>query len=73
MKKKILSLMLFVALSSGFVVVTHSAVPTDRKFDPCHNSEGKFEPTRKDCDPYSCGCLFHRIEEFFADIFTKYR
>lgn len=70
MKKLIATLMLLMCFSVTFAGKTgnlDNAINNPK--NPCHDVDGKWNPQNKDCDPYSCGCLFHQIEDFIKDIF----
>lgn len=69
MKRKIASLMLLILVTTGSVAVSHSAIYDEKRYNACHDKEGRFDPQSKDCDVNSCGCFFHEIEEFFKDLF----
>lgn len=70
MKKTFATLMLLLCLFVGFAGDSTGAVNNPKNDIVCHDSAGKWDPQDKRCDPYSCGCLFHQIEEFFVDLFS---
>lgn len=71
MKKLLATLMLLMFVSVAFAGKTGSS--EDIIYNPnapvCHDKAGKWDPQDKNCDPASCGCLFHQIEEFIVDLF----
>lgn len=71
MKKLLATLMLLLCVSVAFAGKTGdtSDAINNPKQMVCHDSNGKWDPQDKNCDPASCGCLFHQIEDFFMDIF----
>lgn len=69
MKKKLASLMLLLFVTVGTVGVAHSAINGGKSSSVCHDRTGKWNPQSKDCNPDSCGCIFHQIEEFLKGIF----
>lgn len=74
MKKMLATLMLLMCVSVAFAGKTggdstSGAIDGGGK-NLCHDNKGKWNPQSKDCDPDSCGCLFHEIEEFIAGLFA---
>jgi hypothetical protein len=71
MKKMIAKFLLVMIVSIslvGIVIAADNAVHNP-KFDAmCIDSNGKMIES-KDCDPYSCGCLFHEIGRFIKGMF----
>ena len=69
MKKLFATSLLLMCFFVGFANNTAGAVENPSA-PVCHDKSGKWNPENKNCDPYSCGCLFHQIEEFFVDLFS---
>ena len=69
MKKLFATSMLLMCLFVGFANNTAGAIESPNA-PVCHDKSGKWNPQSKNCDPDSCGCLFHQIEEFFVDLFS---
>jgi hypothetical protein len=71
--KKIIAtavLLMFVSIAfAGKAGYPDNVINSDKRYALCHDERGKFNPQSKDCDPNSCGCLFHQIEEFLLEIF----
>jgi len=71
MKKLLATFMLLMFVSVAFAgkagdsadVINNPNAPV------CHDKSGKWNPQDKNCDPESCGCLFHQIEEFIVGLF----
>ncbi|MGQ0540302.1 MAG: hypothetical protein ACT4O9_00460 [Blastocatellia bacterium] len=68
MRKKIASLMLLLTFTIASVGVVSASIYNEKRYSQCHDADGKFIES-KDCDPTSCGCLFHEIEEFIKGLF----
>lgn len=63
-------MLLLLSVTIGFAGrAGDSAIHNPKTFSMCHNEYGKWDPTDKSCDPASCGCLFHQIEEFLVGLF----
>lgn len=70
MKKLIATSLLLLSVTIGFAGrAGDSAVNNPKTQVLCHDADGKWDPQDKRCDPNSCGCLFHQIEEFIVGIF----
>ena len=70
MKKFVATFVLLLLVSVAFPATGgKSAGAVFNPKSQCHDSSGKWDPQNKNCDPHSCGCLFHQIEEFFKGIF----
>ena len=69
MRKKLATLLLFVLVTVGSAGVAHSAIAGNKNAPVCHDRFGKWDPQSKNCDPHSCGCLFHQIEELIRGFF----
>jgi hypothetical protein len=71
MKKFLATLMLLMCVSMALAgTVGGSDGVIDNPNSPvCHDKNGRWSPQSKDCDPASCGCLFHEIEEFIKGLF----
>ncbi|QQS39958.1 MAG: hypothetical protein IPM63_11325 [Acidobacteriota bacterium] len=72
MKKLFATLLLLVFVSVGFPATSGKsagAVYNPKEAPICHDAAGKWNPQNKNCDPNSCGCLFHQIEEFLKGLF----
>jgi hypothetical protein len=72
MKKLLATFMLLMFVSVAFAGPAggDSAIenPKTRAIQ-CHDKNGNWSPQDKNCDPTSCGCLFHQIEEFIVGLF----
>lgn len=71
MKKLVATLMLLVCVSFAFAgKAGESENAVEGPNAPvCHDKKGNWNPQSKNCDPNSCGCLFHQIEEFIVGLF----
>lgn len=62
----------FILMMCVFVFAGQAGTPDGGIYDPtgnrCHDSKGKFIPG-PNCDPESCGCLFHEIAEYIKGLF----
>ena len=70
MKKLFATFLLLMCFSMAFA--GKAGTSDNVVFNPksqCHDSEGKWDPQNKNCDPNSCGCLFHQIEDFLKGMF----
>lgn len=68
MKKIVATLMLLMLFAIPAVPATDDGRFDSKKWALCHNEDGKFIEG-PDCDPNSCGCLWHEIETFFKELF----
>lgn len=68
MRKRIASLMLLLTFTIASVGVVSASIFNQKRYEMCHDANGKLIDS-KDCDPNSCGCLFHEIEEFLKGVF----
>ncbi len=68
MKKKITSSLLLLVITAMFAGAAFAAIHNPKMDADCYNKDGVFVES-KTCDPASCGCLFHRIEEYIKDYF----
>ncbi len=70
MKKLFATFLLLVCVSAVFAGKTggSESVIANPKAPVCHDKDGRFIDS-KECDPTSCGCLFHQIEEFLIGLF----
>lgn len=74
MKKLFATILLLMCVSFAFAGKvgdgdTDGAIYNTKRYELCHDANGKWSPQDKSCDPDSCGCLFHMIEEFIAGWF----
>ena len=68
--KKLLSTFVAACMLTFVIAgVAHASVFDPKRHAMCYSEDGKYTPTSKDCDPNSCGCLFHRIEEYIKGLF----
>lgn len=71
MRKIIAAMMLalFVTVSLvGAAIASDGAIHNPKSHERCFDSKGT-PIDSKDCDPNSCGCLFHEIGEFITGLF----
>lgn len=61
--------MLLICISVAFASSTGAAIQNPKIQAQCHDANGKWDPQDKNCDPTSCGCLFHQIEDFIKGLF----
>jgi hypothetical protein len=71
MKKIVATLALLMFVTAGFALVAHGAIYNEKTHRMCYDENGRFNPSDKNCDPNSCGCFFHQIEEFLKGLFVK--
>ncbi len=73
MKKLLATLVMLAAVSvvfAGKAEAPQGAIDNPKsQYAQCHDSDGKWAPQNKNCDPNACGCLFHQLEEWFISIF----
>lgn len=70
MKKLIATMLLLLCVTIGFAGrAGDSAILNPKSYALCHDDYGKWDAKDKSCDPESCGCLYHQIEEFFVELF----
>lgn len=69
MKRFVRTFVLMMIVMVGVAGVVHAGVFDPKRHSICYNEEGKYDPQSKDCDPHSCGCLFHEIGRFVIGIF----
>ncbi|MBS1797651.1 MAG: hypothetical protein JSS81_27765 [Acidobacteria bacterium] len=72
MKKLFATFLLLMCVTVAFAgKVDDSAglINNQKQYSLCHDETGKWNPQDKNCDPNSCGCLFHQIEHFIIDLF----
>lgn len=60
--------MLLLAMTATFVGVAAAVVHNPKNDARCIDKDGRFIES-KDCDPTTCGCLFHQIEEYIKGLF----
>lgn len=65
--KKLLALLMLISVFA--VAPAPAGVFDSKRTAICHDDDGKWNPQSKDCDPYSCGCLFHMIEDYIVSWF----
>lgn len=62
----------FMLMTCVFVFAGQAGTTNETLANPgtnrCHDAEGKFVPG-PNCEPNSCGCLFHEIFEFIKEMF----
>ncbi|HLM00326.1 MAG TPA: hypothetical protein VK400_04665 [Pyrinomonadaceae bacterium] len=65
--KKLLATFMLMACVLVFAGTTAASI-----YDPgtnrCHDADGKFV-AGPNCDPNSCGCLFHEIFDYIKEMF----
>ena len=61
--------MLLICVSVAFAGNTGDVIQNPKTATQCHDANGKWNPQDKSCDPNSCGCLFHQIEDFIKEFF----
>jgi len=71
MKKLFATFLLLMLVSVPFAGTAgaNGAIHNPKNDAVCYDKDGRWDPQNKSCDPESCGCLFHRIEEFIVDLF----
>ena len=69
MKKLLATLLLLMCVSLAFAGKAGDSAVENPNAPVCHDKNGKWDPQSKSCEPGNCGCLFHQIEEFFAELF----
>lgn len=71
MKKTMAAMMLallFTVSLVGVAVAADGAIHNPKNDQACLDKNGKWIDS-KDCDPTSCGCLFHEIGEYIKGLF----
>jgi len=62
----------FVLVICVFVFAGQAGTTDNSIYDPgtnrCHDSKGRFIPG-ENCDPNSCGCLFHEVYDYIKSLF----
>lgn len=66
MKKLLATVFLLLSVSIVYAGAPREAVPSTMV---CHDKKGNWAPQDKNCDPNSCGCLFHQIWDFVTEAF----
>ncbi|MBX3291661.1 MAG: hypothetical protein KF881_02080 [Acidobacteria bacterium] len=68
-RKRLRVLLLLMIVSVGAVGIVQAAINDPKRHAMCYDKDGKYDPQVRDCDPNSCGCLFHQLEEFIKGLF----